>query len=162
MPTLITVNGPMASGKSTLTTLLRKELADYAYVDRPNIKRGLRALEQEEKRKLSKQAALYLTRLLMEEGYDIIVEEISAVSIRDRLADMIEGKGYRILPFRLHAPLEVTLERERQRRPQGPLLDRVRELYDGLQPTEGEIVIDTSAMRVEESLGVMLEHVYKG
>ena len=64
MKQLIIVHGPPSVGKSTLTGLLRKELSGYAYVDRPNIKRGLNPVGKDVARRLSKQVSYELIERL--------------------------------------------------------------------------------------------------
>ena len=76
MPKIITLHGPMAAGKSTITELLREKLPSFPYVDRPYIKRGLKPAGRKEALKISKEASYFIIEKLMELGKDIIVQEV--------------------------------------------------------------------------------------
>ena len=152
---IITIQGPSACGKSTLTRLLREEL-DYAYVDRPMIKRGLKPIGRQEALRLSKDATYHVIRQLIERGDDIIAQEVNPESLKKH----VDLKGYRLVPFYIKCPVETALERDRERpgkthRPE--LIRRIHEEYP--KPADYEIIIDTEKMTIQESLDYMMGHI---
>ena len=164
MPKIITIHGPMAVGKSTITTQLREKLPKYAYVDRPYIKRGLKPLGRELALKLSKEASYYLTRKIMRLGKNIILEEISPVSLRRKIKHSIFKKyNYQIYSFYLICSVNEAKRREKLRRnqktPRPRLLERIHKEFP--PPSKHEIVIDTEKLSANQAVKFILKKIGK-
>ena len=165
MKYLINITGPMASGKSTLTALVWRHFENYAYVDRPRMKRGLKPAGKDIARVISKKATyLMLVELMKDKNVPgIVVEEMGSDGIEKHLSYEMKKYGYQLLPFHLTCPLEMSYERETWRRNQRgmpPRLDIVKEVNAQVPgPCANDIVVDTGRMKIEEAFGYIVGHV---
>ncbi|MBN1275652.1 AAA family ATPase [Candidatus Woesearchaeota archaeon] len=161
MGTIINLHGPPGVGKSTLSTILREKLPDYAYVDRPYIKRGLKPAGKELAKRLSKQAAYFLIGELIKEEKDVITEEINPKSLYNRFGqDYFKEHGYEVHSFRLTCPVEVAIRRDLERSAKTIGEEQMRayhEEYGEAQPYE--TVIDTSKHGIDECIGIIMQKI---
>lgn len=76
MPFIINIHGPIASGKTTITVLLRKRLKNIVYINRPTLKKDLKILGKETARKISSEASYFMLGKLLKIKKNILVSEI--------------------------------------------------------------------------------------
>jgi adenylylsulfate kinase-like enzyme len=159
MPNIILIHGPMAAGKSTITAELRKRLPDYAYVDRPYIKRGLKPLGRETAKKLSKAATYDIMREIMKLGRDMIVEELNPASTRKKLKHYLRTYDYEIHSFYLRCsiPKAMTRDKYRSKKHKPKLLRQIHEGY--LEPDSLEQIIDTEKLSVRQAVNLILKSI---
>jgi adenylylsulfate kinase-like enzyme len=159
MPNIIAIHGPMAVGKSTITSLLRKKLRNYAYVDRPYIKRGLKPLGKESAKKISKDASYSIIRQITKLKKDMITEELSAKQIRNKIKNHIKKYNYKVHGFYLTCPVKEAKKREKTRakkaRPR--LLEKIHKEYAA--PDKHEQVINTDKLSAIQSVNLILKSI---
>lgn len=161
MKHLVIVHGPPGVGKSTLTGLLREQLQEYAYVDRPYIKRGLKPAGKDVARRLSKEASYLLISRLVELGKDIIAEEVDPESVFKNIGERFFSEhGYTLIPFRLTCTVEAAIKRDIERDAKTIGEEGVREMHAGYAVIKPyEVVIDTEKNGVEDCLAMMLRRI---
>lgn len=161
MPKIIIIHGSMAVGKSTITEQLRKRLPNYAYVDRPYIKRGLMPLGRELAKKLSKDASYDIIRNIMKLGRDIIIQEVSILSFRKKLKHYLKRYKYEIHAFHLVCSLAEAKRREKGRTKKSKPRLLVKMHKDFPPPNKYETVVDTEKLSVRQSVNFILKNIKK-
>ena len=159
MPKIITIHGPMAVGKSTITELLRKKLPDYVYVDRPYIKRGLKPLGKKLALKISKDASYDIIRQIMKLNRDIIVQEVSPVSLKKKLKHYLKRYKYEVYAFYLACSMAEAKKREkgRTKKARPRLLEEIHKAYSS--PSKHEQVINTEKLSARRSVNFILRNI---
>ena len=154
-PTLLLINGPMGSGKSTLTKELDQRLADYTFIDRAYIKDVmLRRLKKENRplaKQLSQEATLHLARGLMPLQKNILIQEVSPYTLQLHLGSLMQAHNYRLRSFFLTCSLDTSQRRVWERGGQYTA-ERVKEIYLTSHALEGDILVDTELLLPEQSL----------
>lgn len=161
MPNIIPIHGPVAVGKSTLTSILREKLPSYSYVDRPYLKRGLKAAGKENALKISKEASYFIIRQLVELKQDIIVQEVNPESMKRKIGeDFFRQNRYKIISFYIKCSVKNAIERDELRDAKTVGKERIEEIHDEYsEPADYEIVIDTDKLSIEESAKLMLSKI---
>lgn len=75
MPFIINIHGPIASGKTTITSLLQKKLKNIVYIDKPTLKKDLKLLGKERAREISSEASYFMLGQCMKLKRNILVTE---------------------------------------------------------------------------------------
>lgn len=161
MPNLIILHGPPAAGKSTLTNVLREKLSTWPYVDRPNIKRGLKPLGREEAKKLSKEMSYTILKELMKLKKNIIVQEVNPSSVKKKLRYYLKKYNYQIFAFYIHCSVDEAIQRDKKRtkKTRAALIKKIHKEFTG--PSEIETVIDTEKLSVSECIKIILKEIRK-
>ena len=99
MPKIALLRGGAASGKSTAFEGLRKSgrLKGWAFIDHPWLKEGFKGMK--DKRELQKKALFGLMKPLMKEKKNIILEEMSAQTVRKQVGYYVRKYGYTFVVF---------------------------------------------------------------
>ena len=162
MKLLININGPMAIGKSTLTTKIWRHLKNWPFVDRPMIKRGLKPLGGALSKEISKKATYEIIKDLMkiDETPGIIVAELDPEIINKKIGKEMKKYGYKLLPFRLICSVKEAEKREIQRQKERgglkPILSHLRKIHSEFKhPHNFEVIIDTEKNSVDKSFKLM-------
>lgn len=159
---IINLHGPMAAGKSTLTEMLREKYTDFAYVDRPFIKRGLKPAGNTLAKSISKDATYFIIKEIIKNNVNIIVQEVNPQSIQNQLGEIINKNNYVVLSFYLKCGLEESIKRDEKRFTKKGRPELVREIYEKYkEPTELDIVIDTENNSKEECVELILGEIGK-
>ncbi len=159
MPTIINIHGPMAAGKSTLTKLMREHFKDYAYVDRPNLKKGLQPLGKPLAKALSKDAVYFVVKQLMKQGNNIILEEINPESLKKKLRYYFKKYNYTLHSFYVQCSVEEAMKRDILRSNKNRS-DRVKEIHAQMKgPTQCDTLLNTEKMSVVECLKLILKQI---
>jgi predicted ABC-type ATPase len=145
----------MGSGKSTLVAELRKKLPTYAYVDRPNIKRGLKPIGNELARKIARTASFAAVGELIDFNVDMLLEELSPESLMRRFRDKIRENKYTLHSFYLNIGLETSLKRDLERSGKDHSVN-VIDVYQRAKHTSYDTVLDTERLSKEECLKAIL------
>ena len=85
MPKLINITGPIAVGKSTVCASLKKELKNYAFVDRAYLKEMLKPIGKPLAKKIADKTTIFIIKQLMKENKNILVHEQSIVILKEKL-----------------------------------------------------------------------------
>ena len=159
MPTIIAIHGPPAVGKSTITAELRKKLKNCAYVDRPNIKRGLKPIGRPISKKLSKKTSIAILKELIKLKKDVIVEEIAAADIKKKLKFALWWHDYKVHGFYLQCSVREAIERDkhRKKKPRANLVRKIHKEYPTL--SEHETMINTEKTSIKESVKLILKSI---
>ena len=159
MPKLICIHGPMAVGKSTITEMLMKKLPNFSYVDRPNIKRGLKPAGRQNSLIISKQATYFIIKELMKIKKDIIVEEINPTSIKKKLNKYIKKNKYKIYSFYLLCSLNEAIKRDIKRSKKSRK-NRVKQIHKEFESINKEgIFINTEKLTANQTLKLILKEI---
>lgn len=169
MKLLVNINGPMAIGKSTLTTLIWRELKNWPFVDRPMIKRGLKPAPNNIHKKLSKKATFELIKYLMKEENvnGILVAEMNAEHIVRDIGKEMKEADYELLSFRLVCSVEEAERREIERQKNRgkdthARLEHLRRIHaEQTPPYDFEVIVDTEKMSIKESFEFMMNEIKK-
>jgi len=159
MPKIILIHGSMAVGKSTITEKLMKKLPNFAYVDRPYIKRGLKPLGRELAKKLSKEASYDIIKQIMKLKKNIIVQEVNIVSLRKKLKSYLKKYNYKIYAFHLTCSLKEAKKREKNRtkKSRSRLLEKITKEFP--PPSKFEIIIDTEKLSVRQAVDYIIKKI---
>ena len=152
----------MSVGKSTITEQLRKFLPDYAYVDRPYIKRGLKPLGKPLAKKISKDASYDIIRQIMKLGKNMIVQEVSPVSLRKKIKHYLKRYKYKIYSFYIICSVAEAKRREkgRDKKPRPRLVEKIHKEFN--EPSKYDQVINTEEFSVRQSVNFILKTIQKG
>lgn len=162
MPSLIIIHGPMCSGKSTITTELQKRLPKYILVDRAYIKdRMLGNLKKENRQlalNLSKKAMFLIAEGLIENGYDILLQEIRLPSVKKHLGDKL--KNYKVKSFYLKCSVKTAKKRDLERQDKHVRPETVEEMHrKHAESDDGDVVIDTEIMDLKAAVKDILKNL---
>ena len=159
MPKLIHITGGGAVGKTTVCASLRKRLPSYCFVSiaslRPMLRPGLSA---EAEGTVARGVLVSMIREVMAHGADILTEEFTSVWLRRAIGADLTRRDYTMFSVFLMCNSRVALRRHLQRTVRGclkrPSLTKLRELlrwHRQQQPSEGDLIIDTSNQSVRET-----------
>ena len=155
---LVNVHGPLGVGKSNLMGLLKKAFSSFVYVDRPRIKRGLKALEKPIALKLSKDVSFYLLDKLMDLKANIFTEEISPKHLVSNFKDKLSD--YELISFYLTCSVDEAISRDLTRGKTVVGESRVRQIHSEYRAPESyEIVLNTEESSVEEVFSEMVKRI---
>ncbi len=158
MNRIITIHGPAGAGKSTLTKILRDKLPTYSYVDRPIIKRGLKPAGRKEALRLSKEASYFLIKGLVALKQDIIVQEVTPVSMNKKIGEgFFRDNDYEVVSFYLKCSIETAIQRDQERDAKTVGEEGMHRIHkEYIVPAHHEIIIDTEKMSVEGCIDLMM------
>ncbi|MFZ3031770.1 MAG: AAA family ATPase [Candidatus Moraniibacteriota bacterium] len=162
MKRLILIRGPICAGKSTTVDLLSGILDDCSVVDQDLLKRTIDKKKRSPWRsRIALDTALYLADLLMKEGRDIIADIHSAIPGQyDEYKKLAEKHQYQMFSFLLYPPLDVCLQRNRERVISDVWYqlgdDDIEKYWGKVYRVEGEAVFDTSVVATEDVVSEIL------
>ena len=118
MPTISILRGPMATGKSTAYSNLRKhpKMKNWVFVDFPALKRLFENLGDANRKKFGKMVLIATLKEVMKTKRNIITEEFWEQGLKKHLSNYIKKYNYKILTFQFEAELEHTHHRNITRR----------------------------------------------
>jgi len=112
---ILVFRGGAATGKSTAIRNLakRKETKEWIIIDHPEFKKWFEGLK--DKRTLQKQALFSLLKELLKTKKNIVLEEMSAATIRKYIGRHVKKQGYKIITFQFENKPESSYVRNVQR-----------------------------------------------
>ena len=159
---IITINGPMASGKSTISNKLNEKLKNYTFVDRAYIKDiilgKLREKNPDLARKISKETTFYIMKHLMKNKQNILVQELKSKSIKKHLKN--ELKGYKIISIYLDCSLKTAQKRDKTRKTKYKRPLTVKEMHKKhAYADKGDIIISTEKNTIKQTINIILKEI---
>ena len=161
MSKIIVIHGPMASGKSTISSKLLEMLPNYVLIDRAYLKdtmlRRVKAKDPDLAKKLSAKAMFLIARILLKQGYNVILQEIRMPVVKKRL-----GTKYKKTSFYLYCSLDEAKKRDlkRQSRFVRPhLVEKMHEKH--AYADKGDIEINTQKNSIFKTVEIILKHIKK-
>lgn len=155
MSRIILIRGPICAGKSTTVESLRNSLEKCSLIDQDYLKRAIDNKGRSDWRsRIALDTSLYLARLLMREGRDIIAEIHSSVPKQyDEYEKLAKENDYTLFSFLLYPPLEVCLQRNKDRVVSDMWYklsdEEIKEYWENIYKIEGETTFDTSVISVK-------------
>ena len=129
---IIQIDGPMGSGKTTVSKLLRQKLPDCARIALPDIKRLVPNFRENEiTLKIIRDVILSMADIYLQNKICIIVEQISAPEDLIRLTKLSTKHNASLHAFRLTAPRDLRLKR---------VLERSKESYGVTELAQSKIL----------------------
>lgn len=160
MPQLINIHGPLASGKSTLTTLLRKKL-HYIHVDRPFLKKALKPLGKPLAKRISREIAYLIIKGFMKLKKNIIVQEMSPTGLKNRLHSEMKKYHYTFYSFCLSCSLKTALKRNKLRKKRATDI-HVKKLHKEFSgPEKEDVVIHTEQVSPQQAVDLIMKRIQK-
>lgn len=156
MKRIILIRGPICAGKSTTVESLRSSLETCSLIDQDYLKRAIDNKGRSDWRsRIAFDTSLYLARLLMQEGRDILAEVHSSIPKQyDEYVRLAKENDYTLFSFLLCPPLEVCLQRNKARVVPDmyyTLSDEdIKNYWENVYEVEGEMVFDTSVVSVKD------------
>ena len=151
MLTVIHINGPINSGKSTLGRALTVSLPEASFIDGDD-----HDAPDGAPLAVRIEAALHLieTKIGMERGRYLVVAYPLDNADYERLKAATDRRGARVLVLTLAPPLEVALTNRGQRALSSGEMRRIVEMYDeGYHARSfSDLVLDTSLLSLPESV----------
>jgi len=159
MVKIIVIHGIMGGGKSTITSELIKKLPDYVLVDKAYIKdtmlKKVKKDDADFARKLSRDATYMIAKELIAKGYNLILQETRAPSVKKYL-----GEDNEIKSFYLHCSLETAKKRDLERQNRHVRPEIVEEMYNKHgYADEEDISINTEQKSIYETVDFILEKI---
>lgn len=155
----IVIRGPSAVGKSTIASLLHKEISNSAHIDVDVLKRMVSEESSAVRTEIGHNVSLYFVQELIKNGFNIIIEEIFRDENFSRLSKLLNKSDYRLISFFITVPLPVLIERDKKRTHKVKGEGVVSRLYSEITPRKGDIVIDMSNLSNEQVINKMLEYI---
>lgn len=157
---IILLRGPAGVGKSTIGEMLQIQLGEgWAFLDIDRLKHVISKNSSEKRSKVSHDVAYYFLKILFQNGYHIIAEEIFIEKYYREVLKICRQHNARVFQFFLSAPLHVLLQRDQDRVVKTKGKKNISKLHGLIQPTEGEIIIDTSKNSLEKIVSMILDTV---
>jgi adenylylsulfate kinase-like enzyme len=147
----------MGCGKSTIVSKLVKKLPNYILVDKAYLKdtmlKKVKLKNPELAKKLSDDAVYSIAKRLLDEGFNIILQETRAPTAKKRL-----GTKHKIKSFYLHCTLEEAKKRDtiRQSKHVRPGVVEKMHLRHAYADKE-DIIIDTEKNSVSKTVKIILD-----
>ena len=154
-PFLIFIDGPMGSGKTTITKLLNEELPDTARIAFPDIKRLIPNYKENEKTiPIIKQVMKVMIDKYLEHGVSVVVEQVTRQEGIELLKEIAEKHNAAFFAYRMNAPRDVRWERVQERTRQMMEVDilpksKIEELYGYFEPNNEFYEENPSAWSIE-------------
>jgi hypothetical protein len=169
MQRIALLRGGAACGKSTAFGNLRKsgKLKGWVFIDHPWLKEGLKGLK--DKRELQKKALFGLMKPLMKEKKNIILEEMSAQTVRKQIGYYVRKYGYTFVVFQFEVD-DGAFERNLKRVTKGDKIHKkkmTKKFVDGshaehrVKVDKEGIVVNTSKMGKGKVVSFILKELKK-
>lgn len=171
----IFVDGPMGSGKTTITKLLNSELSDTARIAFPDIKRLIPNYKENEKTiPVIKEVMKVMIDKYLELGVSVVVEQITKQDGIKKLKEIAEKHNATFLAYRMSAPKDVRWQRVQERTRQMMEMEKlpeskIEELHGYFEPNHAfyqenpsdmSIQIDTSVNNPEEVIELIKSNLH--
>jgi len=153
---LVVIRGPICAGKSTTAEALRRLIPDASRVDFDAFKvqldnRGSSVW----RRKTAERLALFMTKLVMQEGKPLIIDFPSNnMYLYQWYEQMAFERKYQFFSFLVEASLDICQQRNRLRAIPGAAYrlspDMIEDFWKGTIPIEGEPRFRSEEMTPEE------------
>ncbi len=161
-PILISIHGPMASGKSTVCSHLYNKLKDYVFVDKAYIKdtmlKRLKKTDREKAKEIANKVTIYMLKQVIPLQKNILLQEMRYCTIEKRLGDLLKKNNYRIVSFYLECSIEEAKKRDLVRingQSRSGLIDEMHSKHGFSDPQD--IVINTEKNNIEQTVEIILE-----
>lgn len=154
MPKLIIINGPIASGKTTICNRLLKKLTNFAFVDRAYLKDMLKNSGREDAKIIADKTAAFIITELIKFKKDILVQEYD-LSILQKIIKKY-GRNYEMHSFFLHCNLDSAIARDKKRIKQSGDIEQIIYSHKKVKPETKDIIIDTDKISVQKTLNKIL------
>jgi len=113
----VILRGKVATGKTTALNNLRKSrsMRDWVIIDHGEIKHWFDCLTDEEKKPLRKEVLFNILKTVIKTKKNILMDEMSADTIKKKLGPSIRKFGYEIIVFQFTAHVNSSIKRESDR-----------------------------------------------
>lgn len=162
-PIVIILRGHAAGGKTTLYDALKKPLTDFMFIDHGAIKHALASLGDEKKRSLAKEVLVFYMKQVMEQKFNVAIEEMSGDYIKKQLGTLINENHYQVFQFRPMASLPTVLARAKAQK-RTMTRDFLEKSWadwgpEGTRPEKTDIVIDTEKLSLDQCVKMVLKTI---
>ena len=114
-PYIIVISGNSCTGKSTLIKELQKKLIGSYHIGYDRVKWWLGGYDRDRDRKIVKDILSGFIETLLEKGISCITDSTSDESRYTHIEEFADKHTYKILSIHLECPLDIRLERFRDR-----------------------------------------------
>ncbi|OGN27933.1 MAG: hypothetical protein A3A33_04190 [Candidatus Yanofskybacteria bacterium RIFCSPLOWO2_01_FULL_49_25] len=156
--TAIILRGPIGVGKSTIAEELKEELSDgWVHLDIDKLKHVISKDSSKLRTTIAHNVALYFLEQLIKNRFNVIVEEIFKEKIYRDAQDLLGRYNYKILKVFLTTPVDVSIERDKNRKNKTRGEKVVTDFHNQIKPLGEDLTIDTSKHSLEEAAELILK-----
>lgn len=156
---VIIIRGPIGVGKSTISGLLERKLANTNHVDVDKIKHKLGGRPSESRTSRAHQIARQRVRSLIKQKKNIIIEEIFRWNDYSAMKKLVKNINYHIVKIYLKAPLDVLIKRDQARIVKHKGHEIVKEFYKKIRPVDEDLNLDTSKMSKQKLVSSIIKYI---
>lgn len=173
---IVVIDGPMGSGKTTLSKLLNKKLEGTARVPLDEIKKYISGTKKDHSfKKISQEMVMIMTEEYLKRGVSVIIEwAMKEVHVKDFIK-IAKKNNAQCFIYQLNAPRELLVERVKERTKillNKPKLEKknikniekhFEEHYDFHKKTKYDeaVIIDSEKLNPEQIVKLILKEIKK-
>ena len=122
-PNIVILRGKNASGKTTAFNNLKKEnkLKNWIFIDNSKIKERFSDLEDEERKKLSKESLIRSIKEVLPLKQNIMVEETSKEMLDRNFSKELKKYNYQIITFQFEVSLRNAILKDKKEQKKKPI-----------------------------------------
>ena len=122
-PNIVILRGTNASGKTTAFNNLKKEnkLKNWIFIDNSKIKERFSDLEDEERKKLSKESLIRSIKEVLPLKQNIMVEETSKEMLDRNFSKELKKYNYQIITFQFEVSLRNAILKDKKEQKKKPI-----------------------------------------
>ncbi len=155
MPFAIIIRWPAWVGKSTVAEQLQKEFPNIVHLDIDKFKHLISQESSNARTNIAHSVGLHFLQQLVENEYNIIVEEVFRESYFASVKRFFEKTTYTFITVYIGAPLETVIQRDKERQIKTKGETVITKLWNQVQPLNEDVHIDNS----KQSLGNIMNIV---
>ena len=152
MKLAIIITGPSGIGKSSVSSLICKN-HDYKHCDADEFKWLFSHQRSKQRTKIGEYISYVYAKELIKNGFNIVIEAIPEEYVK-KLAPLLKKNKYAVVRIVLHAPLKQCIQNNAQRKRKGYDEQVIRETYDALSSSKGDI-IDVDSKSVQQIYAII-------
>jgi len=152
----IIIRGPAGTGKSEISNQLKQNISNLIHLDIDKFKHIISKDSSTVRSTIAHNVGSFFLKQLMENNFDVIIEEIFREDYYDEVLKILEEADYKVIKIFLTASKETLLKRNKERaKNKGEEI--ISKLEQEIKPLNEDLIIDTTNKTIEEIKSIILK-----